>query len=173
MSACCSAFECAADQQFNEKKATEELKRYRTKGPRPTTRLLQEGLAHAGNLSGTLLDIGSGIGSLTFGLLERGITRAVAVDASSAYNVVARQEAERLGRADVVRFVHADFVSVAPELPAATFVTLDRVVCCYPSYEALLNCGAPPRGNVSGTLLPARCLVCAPRSHAGKRATSS
>ena len=139
MSACCSAFECAADQQFNEKKATEELKRYRTKGPGPTTRLLQEGIAHAGTLSGTLLDIGSGIGSLTFGLLERGMTRAVAVDASSAYNGVARQEAERLGRADVVRFVHADFVSVAPELPAATLVTLDRVVCCYPSYEALLN----------------------------------
>src|SRR5262245_48137434 len=139
MSACCSAFECAADQQFNEKKAAEELKRYRTKGPRPTTRLLQEGLAHAGTPSGTLLDIGSGIGSLTFGLLERGVTRAVAVDASSAYNAVARQEAERLGRADVVRFVQADFVSVASELTAATVVTLDRVVCCYPSYEALLD----------------------------------
>lgn len=139
MSACCSTFECAADQQFNEKKASEELKRYLTKGPRPTTRLLQESLAHAGTLSGTLLDIGSGIGALTFGLLERGVTRAIAVDASSAYNVVARQEAERLGRADVVQFVQADFVSVTRELPAATFVTLDRVVCCYPSYEALLN----------------------------------
>jgi hypothetical protein len=42
MSECCSAFECAADQQFNEKKATEELHRYRTKGPGPTTRLIQE-----------------------------------------------------------------------------------------------------------------------------------
>jgi tRNA1(Val) A37 N6-methylase TrmN6 len=139
MSACCSTFEFAADQQFNQKKAAEELKRYRTKGPGPTTRLLQEGLAHAGTLSGTLLDIGSGIGSLTFGLLERGVTRAVAVDASSAYNGVARQEAARLGRSDAVHFVHADFVSVAPELPVATLVTLDRVVCCYPSYEALLN----------------------------------
>jgi SAM-dependent methyltransferase len=139
MSACCSAFECAADHQFTEKKAGEELKRYRTKGPGPTTRLLQEGLAQAGTLSGTLLDIGSGIGSLTFGLLERGVTRAVAVDASSAYHSAARQEAERLGRGEVVRFVHADFVSVASELPAATLVTLDRVVCCYPSYEALLN----------------------------------
>ena len=143
MSACCSAFECAADQQFDEKKATDELKRYHTKGPRPTTRLLQEGLAHAGTLSGTLLDIGSGIGSLTFGLLERGVTHAVAVDASSAYNAVARQEADRLGRPDAVRFVHADFVSVAAELPAATLVTLDRVVCCYPSYEALLNAALP------------------------------
>jgi magnesium-protoporphyrin O-methyltransferase len=104
--------------------------------------LAPAGLEHTGALSGTLLDIGSGIGSLTFGLLERGITRAVAVDASSAYNGVARQEAARLGRTDVVRFVHADFVSVAPELPAATVVTLDRVVCCYPSYEALLNAAA-------------------------------
>jgi SAM-dependent methyltransferase len=139
MSTCCPAFECAADHQFNEKKATEELTRYRAKGPGPTTRLLQQGLEQAGTLSGTLLDIGSGIGSLTFGLLERGVTYAVAVDASSAYNAVARQEAARLGRTDAVRFVHADFVSVASELPAATLVTLDRVVCCYPSYEALLN----------------------------------
>jgi SAM-dependent methyltransferase len=139
MSACCSPFECAADQQFNEKKATEELTRYRNKGPGPTTRLLQQGLEQAGILSGTLLDIGSGIGSLTFGLLERGVTNAIAVDASSAYNGVARQEAARLGRTEAVRFVHADFVSVASELPAVTLVTLDRVVCCYPSYEALLN----------------------------------
>ena len=139
MSACCSSFESAADQQFNEKKAAGELTRYRTKGPRPTTRLLQESIEQTETLGGTLLDIGSGIGALTFRLLERGVTYAVAVDASSAYNAVARQEAERLGRADAVRFVHADFLSVAPELPAATLVTLDRVVCCYPSYEALLT----------------------------------
>jgi predicted RNA methylase len=78
MSACCSAFAGAADHQFNEKKATEELKRYRTKGSGATTRLLQQGLEHAGALRGTLLDIGSGIGSLTFGLLERGVTRGAA-----------------------------------------------------------------------------------------------
>jgi SAM-dependent methyltransferase len=139
MSACCSTFERAAEQQFNKKKAAEELKRYRTKGPGPTTRLLQEGIARTGALNGTLLDVGSGVGSLTFGLLECGITHAVAVDASSAYNDVARQEAERLRRADAVQFIHGDFVSVASELPAATLVTLDRVVCCYPSYEPLLN----------------------------------
>jgi magnesium-protoporphyrin O-methyltransferase len=139
MPACCSTFERAAEQQFNEKKAAEELKRYRTKGPGPTTRLLQDAIAQAGALSGSLLDIGSGIGSLTFGLLERGVARAVAVDASSAYIGAARQEAERRGRADAVQFVHADFLAVATQLPAATVVTLDRVVCCYPSYEPLLN----------------------------------
>lgn len=139
MPACCSTFERAAERQFNEKKAAEELKRYRTRGPGPTTRLLQEGIIQAGALEGTLLDIGSGVGSLTFGLLERGITHAVAIDASSAYNGVARQEAERLGRAGSVQFIHGDFVTVASELPLATLVTLDRVVCCYPSYEPLLD----------------------------------
>ncbi|HEY6361406.1 MAG TPA: class I SAM-dependent methyltransferase [Vicinamibacterales bacterium] len=139
MPACCSTFERAAEQQFNEKKAAAELKRYRTKGPGPTTRLLQEGIARAGAMNGTLLDVGSGVGSLTFGLLERGITHAIAVDASSAYNAVARQEAERLGRAGAVQFMHGDFVTVVSELPVAALVTLDRVVCCYPSYGPLLD----------------------------------
>ena len=121
------------------RKAAEELKRYRIKGPGPTTRLLGEGITRAGAMSGTLLDVGSGIGSLTFGLLERGITHAVAVDASPAYNGAARQEAERLGLAGAVQFIQGDFVTVAPELPAAALVTLDRVVCCYPSYGPLLD----------------------------------
>lgn len=90
-------------------------------------------------MNGTLLDVGSGVGSLTFGLLERGINHAIAVDASSAYNGAARQEAERLDRAGAVQFIQGDFVTVAPELPVATLVTLDRVVCCYPSYGPLLD----------------------------------
>jgi hypothetical protein len=43
------------------------------------------------------------------------------------------------GQANAVRFVHADFVDVAPQLPSASIVTLDRVVCCYPSCEPLLD----------------------------------
>lgn len=139
MSACCAHFEDAANRQFTEEKASAELKRYRDRGPGPTTRLLEDGIARAGALGGTLLDIGSGIGALTFRLLNRGITHAIAVDASSAYVDAARREAERLRRADDVEFVRADFMSVASALPAATVVALDRVVCCYPSYEPLLD----------------------------------
>lgn len=72
-------------------------------------------------------------------MLTRGIAPAIAVDASLAYVQTARQEAERLGRADDVRFVHADFVSISSDLPSASVVTLDRVVCCYPSYGLLLS----------------------------------
>jgi magnesium-protoporphyrin O-methyltransferase len=139
MPTCCAPFEGVADEQFNRDKASAELKRYREKGARPTTRLLETGLTEGDGVHGTLLDIGSGIGSLTFALLKRGMNHAVAVDASSAYIEAARGEAERLGRTADVQLVRGDFVSLSEELPPATVVTLDRVVCCYPFYEPLLN----------------------------------
>jgi SAM-dependent methyltransferase len=140
MSSCCgSPFESAVNQQFNPMKVARELKRYRENGPGPTTRLLADGIAQSGALRGTVLDVGAGIGGLTFALLERGATSVVAVDASKAYIGAARDEAEQRGRADAVRFVHADFVEAAPQLSSASVITLDRVVCCYPSCEQLLD----------------------------------
>jgi len=100
---------------------------------------LADGISQSGALAGTVLDVGSGIGGLTLGLLDRGASSAVAVDASAAYVSAARDEARRRGRADAIRFVHADFVVAASELPSASIVTLDRVVCCYPSCEQLLE----------------------------------
>ena len=136
---CCSPFECAANQQFNQKKVARELRRYRQKGPGTTTRLLVAGIVHSAPVTGTVLDIGSGVGGLTFALLERGAASALAVDASAAYVDAARDEASQRGRADAIRFVHADFVAVASDLPSASIVTLDRVVCCYPSCAPLIK----------------------------------
>ena len=45
---CCSSFESAANQQFNQKKVAQEQRRYREKGPGPTTRMLAEGIAQSG-----------------------------------------------------------------------------------------------------------------------------
>lgn len=139
MSGCCTPFEKVADEQFNRKRAAAELQRYHDKGPAVTTRLLEDGIARTRDVSGTLLDVGSGIGTLAFELLKRGIVRVIGVDASFAFVETAREEAERLGRASEVAFIHADFVSVASGLPSASIVTLDRVVCCYPTYEPLLS----------------------------------
>lgn len=136
---CCSPFGCAANRHFNHEKVARELKRYREKGPPPTTRFLIAGIRESGVVGGTLLDIGSGLGGLTFALLENGASSAVAVDASAAYIDAARTEAERRGRADAIRFVLADFVVAASDLPSAAIVALDRVVCCYPSCEQLLG----------------------------------
>src|SRR6516162_345785 len=115
--ACCTIFDETIDQQFTIKKAQQELERYRQKGPRPTTRLLLEGLTHAGVIDGTLLDIGAGVGALTFELLERGITRAVIVEASSGYALAAYDESTRRGRTADVQLKRGDFVEVGRLLP--------------------------------------------------------
>ena len=136
---CCCASIGAAERQFSEKRAAEDLAQYRTKGPGSTARLLLAGIAKAGQPHGRLLDVGSGIGALTFELLERGLTEATGVDLSSAYVAAASEEAARRGRTASVRFVHGDFVAIASQLVAADIVTLDRVICCYPEYERLLD----------------------------------
>jgi magnesium-protoporphyrin O-methyltransferase len=135
---CCSPFCDAAGRQFDDQKAAEEMAAYRTHGPGPTTRLLRDGLVGAGLASGVLLDIGAGFGALTFELMERGSTRAIAVDASRSYLAAATEEATRRGKTGVIEFVHGDFVHLADTLPKADVVTLDRVVCCYPYVEPLL-----------------------------------
>lgn len=140
MTDCCrTPYEAAADRQFNAQKVAQEVARYRAKGPGPTTRLLADGITRAGMSTGTLLDVGAGFGALTFALFGRGVTDAIAVDASAAYVEAARDEAGRRGLGNAIRIVHADFVAAADDLPPAGIVALDRVVCCYPSCDRLLR----------------------------------
>jgi magnesium-protoporphyrin O-methyltransferase len=137
--ACCGAFEETVDQLFTSKKAGQELERYRRKGAGPTARLLIEGLSQAGMVEGTLLDVGAGVGALTFDLLDRGIRRAVIVEASAGYAAAASDEAVRRGHTTHIELKRGDFLEVAQTLPNASVVTLDRVICCYPLYELLLS----------------------------------
>jgi len=136
---CCAIFDETVDEHFTLKKAQQELERYRQKGPGPTARLLLEGLTQASVIGGTLVDIGAGVGALTFELLDRGITRAVIVEASAGYAKAASDESVRRGRTKNVELTRGDFVEVSAAVPMADVVTLDRVVCCYPVCEPLLG----------------------------------
>jgi predicted RNA methylase len=125
--ACCCDFTDTVDRQFTNKKAGQELHRYRRKGAGPTTRLLIDGISRAGVADGSLLDIGAGVGALTFELLERGFDRTVVVEASAGYRAAASSEAVRRGRSPQVEFVSGDFLEAARTVPAASVVALDRV----------------------------------------------
>lgn len=135
----CCGYSSAVERQFTQKKAASEIARYRKKGPGPTTRLLRDGLLNAGSIAGMVLDVGGGVGALSFELLDRGTQRSVIVDASSAYLAVASEEAGRRGHTGVTEVVPGDFVAISHQLGRADLVTLDRVVCCYPEYESLLQ----------------------------------
>lgn len=126
------------DQQFNPRHAADKLRAYRRNGPAATTRLLIDALAEGGVAGLTVLDIGGGVGAVHHELLNAGAARAVDVDAAGAYLETAREEAERQGHADRVRYVGGDFVKVADEVEPADIVALDRVICCYPDVTALV-----------------------------------
>jgi SAM-dependent methyltransferase len=139
VSSCCGDYTAAADEQFNRQRAAQDLEGYRLKGPGITTRLLCEALADAGPIDGLLVDVGAGVGALTFELLDRGVVHAIAIDASTAFVDAASQEAARRGRSGAVELVRGDFLCVAAQIPRAGIVALDRVICCYPTFEPLLG----------------------------------
>ena len=124
---------------FNDSLVSKELRVYQVKGPAKTTRWMVEALKAEGLEGFDLLDIGGGVGAVQHALIEAGVKEATDVDASKAYIKAARQEAERRGIVERIRFQHGNFVDVAPQIPPADIVTLDRVVCCYPDMENLVK----------------------------------
>lgn len=147
---CCRSYESCFDQAT----AAKELKEYRRKGPTETTRALLDTLIGAGVKNLTLLDIGGGIGAIQHELLKAGISHCTHVDASTAYLKASQAEADRLGFGDRTAYLHGDFVTLAPTLPAADIVTLDRVICCYHDMPALVGISAARAGKFYGLVFP-------------------
>lgn len=150
---CCRHCEDAGD-LFNPRAARRDLRRYRSRGPSPTTRLLLDSLLAQRTRDQTLLDIGGGIGAIPHELLRAGFSQAVQVDASASYLAAAAEEAGRRGLAERITYHYGDFVDLAPDLPPADVVTLDRVVCCYPDVERLVTASASKARHLYGLVFP-------------------
>ncbi len=151
---CCSSRCQGLEATFDRAEAARKRDDYRRRGPARGTRLLLDALLARGVEGLTLLDIGGGVGAIQHELLRAGLAGAVHVDASSAYLEVCQEEAERQGHADRVRHVYGDFVLLAPELPPADIVTLDRVICCYPDMPALVGLSAARARHWYGLVFP-------------------
>lgn len=141
---------------FDDGTARRELRRYRRRGPNRTTRLLLDALEEEGVAGRTFLDVGGGVGAIQHELMDRGAAGGVHADASPAYLDASRTEAQRRGTAARVDFVEGDFVEVARDgrVGPADVVTLDRVVCCYPDMEGLVDATAERARQVYGLVLP-------------------
>lgn len=139
---------------FDQKYAAKELESYRQKGPDKTTRILIDALTAAGVAGTSLLDIGGGVGVIQNELLKAGADRAVAVDASSGYLAAAKEEAERQGHSDRITYHYGDFVNLAPDIPPADVVTLDRVICCYHDVTSLVDLSAARARRYYGLVYP-------------------
>ena len=151
---CCDHCQDAED-LFDETKARTELRQYRRNGPpNKCSRLLIDGLKTLDLKDKTLLDVGGGVGMISFELLEAGVTNATLVEGSSPYLEVAEKEACRRGLRDQLSFEYGDFVDWAPEFSKADLVTLDRVFCCYPHLERLVKASTAKAGRWYGVTYP-------------------
>ena len=149
---CCNtpAWAC----QFDRKLAVRDLRDYRKGSLAATTRALIDAVVRAGVERSTLLDIGGGVGAIQFELLKAGAREATSVDASAPYLDAAREEATRQGLTTRITFQLGDFVDLAPRIPVADIVTLDRVVCCYAQMEPLVRLSAERCRRLYGLVYP-------------------
>ena len=149
---CCQC--CGIEEQFNRAEATRKLREYRRAGPARTTQLLIDALMREPVAGQTLLDIGGGVGAIQHALLKAGAATATAVEASTAYLAVAREEAARQEHAERIIYHHGNFVDIAATLPSADIVTLDRVICCYHDMPTLVDRSSAKAARLYGLVYP-------------------
>jgi 2-polyprenyl-3-methyl-5-hydroxy-6-metoxy-1,4-benzoquinol methylase len=142
------------EELFSQQYVNKELSRYRAKGPDKTTRMLTEAIKMMGIEGLTLLDIGGGLGAIQHELLDSGVDQVTHVEASTAYIVAAKAEAQRRGYSERTSYHHGNFVDLASNILPADIVTLNRVICCYPDLEKLVSLSAARARKLYGLVYP-------------------
>lgn len=98
-----------------------------------------DALSDNGLAGATVLDVGAGAGTAIAAMFERGAAAATAVDLSPHYVETAERLLSERGVDDRVTWHTGDFVELADGLSRRDVVFLNRVVCCYPFVEEMLD----------------------------------
>ena len=135
---CCS-IPCTDTNRFFSRLAALHRWRFRVFGFEKTQQQLLDSIQQAGINAAELLEIGCGVGNLHHALLQAGARTATGVDLSERMLVEARQLAQDAGLGERTDYVQGDFVGLVDAIPQADITIMDKVVCCYPEPERLLN----------------------------------
>jgi magnesium-protoporphyrin O-methyltransferase len=143
-----------AEDFFDLKTARADLKRYNRKGPEKSTKHLIQSIPDHDIKNVTLLDIGGGIGAIPFELFGKGLAAATHADASTAYQKICSEEAQKRKLSNKITFIHGDAVELKDQLPVCDLVTLDRVLCCYPDVKKLIDASISRSKRIYGVVYP-------------------
>ena len=116
------------------------------------TASLLEAITQAGVADRTVLDVGCGIGDLAIEVVARGAASGTGFDLSAKAIDEARKLALARGVGDRMRFEVGDGAKL--DLPAADIVVINRVVCCYPDTDNLLERTLGAAGSVFAMTAP-------------------
>jgi len=114
-------------------------KRFSKKGFEPSQQQLMAGLEQAGYKNSTLLEVGSGVGYLHQVLLEQGARSAVGIDFSQEMLTEASNWAAEKNLTERTTYIQGDFIELLDKVEPADVTILDKVICCYPFAELLVN----------------------------------
>lgn len=140
MSICCNASNaCEPTGIFFSRWSKRYAKRFRKSGLEKTQRYLLEGIRKEPVASKEILDIGCGVGSLHVTLLQEGAAAATGIDISEGMLQQAKKLAEENHLEGRTKYFLGDFVRESGMLKEADITMLDKVVCCYEDYNALIK----------------------------------
>ncbi len=135
MSSCCNADDY--DRMFTSKEATRDVERFLKKGLSGSEATMAGAVAALGVAGASVLEVGAGVGALHVSLLQEGASTATAVDLTSNWDEAADDLAQRIGVRDRVTRIVGDAVDV--DLGEHDVALAHRVVCCYPTWEPLVE----------------------------------
>jgi predicted RNA methylase len=146
---------CGLNEIFTDRQSRHDARKFRRRGLDKRARKLLRALAREVDLKGrSTLEIGIGTGGLTVELLRRGVARAAGVDAVASQLAEARKLAQEFAVDDKLELQEGDFTQISGEVSNADVVLLDRVVCCYPDWRALLDAAAARAGSAIAMSYP-------------------
>ncbi|MDH5601655.1 MAG: methyltransferase domain-containing protein [Gammaproteobacteria bacterium] len=114
-------------------------RRFSRHGFEPSQQQLVHGLEQAGYKDATLLEVGSGVGYLHQWLLEHGARSATGIDLAPDMLKEAKDWAREKNLSDRTEYIQGDFIELLDHVDPADVTILDKVVCCYPHAELLVN----------------------------------
>ena len=130
---------CGADLFFDKKTADKKYKSYLKKGASRVTAKIISQLKNQDIKGKSMIDIGGGVSALQWWFLENGGNRTIDIDASSGYLKQAKDHAKSKGWESSTNFLLGDCVDVYTQIEPADYITLDKVVCCYPNYKEIVE----------------------------------
>lgn len=137
MSDCCNP--TAYRRFFNSKEAARNVRSYRRNGLDPMASSMVQYLA-AQTIDGSeVLEVGGGVGAVQIELLKSGVANTVNMELSSGYEKAAEELAREEGVEGRIERRLGDFVERQDEVDPADIVVLNRVVCCYPWMERMMD----------------------------------
>lgn len=136
MSDCCNP--SGYEQLFSSKEAQKSLQIYEKKGLNKSATRMVDYLKSRGLDGHNVIEVGGGIGAVHIEMLKAGAESAVNVELSNGYQEVAAQLLRREGLDGRVEQRIGDFTEMAEGMEADD-VVMNRVICCYPHMEKLMN----------------------------------